>query len=1079
MATGEYPAFQPNALVVLARRYLTKDADHTPTEEPADLMRRVAHDISLPELEYGHEEAYRQEIEDKFFEVQRRLHFLPNSPTLMNAGRELQQLAACFVLPVRDDLYSIFNTVTQTALIHQSGGGTGFSFSKLRPKGDLVGSTGGVASGPVSFMQVYDAATEVIKQGGTRRGANMAIMDCTHPDIVQFVDMKLNPNVMTNFNVSVSVSDDFMQAAQQGDEWTLYNPRNGAPWGSVNAAELLRKIAKNAWATGDPGLVFIDRVNENNPNPHMGRITATNPCVTAECWVMTQDGPRQAEELVGKQFHIMDEYGVRKTDARGFYPTGKQKTYWLKTSHGYRVRLTANHRVKRIAQHTNQDIEYEYVAASQLQPGDLLPMQQHQEEWPPPAGGDRQPKRDADAVAQGKLISATAISEIHRCSSRYHLEFISQMLRRTGVATKEQPGGFAGLLLMLLPQTPIHDIQQMLLRLGVMSKVVDDGLFIDYRGMATLAKRTAEPAPNQVPTRRPDQGNAGYRKATQGNRPHEYVTEFVELEPAGIADVYDVTVDQEQAAPGIPEFDGQGFHLHNCGEQPLLDYESCTLGSINLAQLRRDAANDAEFEQALQETCRVATRFLDNVIDQNRYPIEEISMRTQDTRRIGVGVMGFADLLIMEGIRYDSEEGIARARELMRFIQSNVHQASQELAKERGEYPEYTTNIEIALEDQIPMRNTSPTTIAPTGTISVIAGVSSGIEPIFALAYERHVMDDDRLPEYDRLFLEAAQRHGIPPHDQRMQQVLETGSLQGLGFPPDMEHVFRVSHEITAEWHVRMQAAWQEFCDNAVSKTVNMPESATEEDVMNAYRMAWKTGCKGITVYRDGSKTAQVLSTAESRRRGAAAAGTDEDTGQQRDTEPGYRRRPDMLPGITHRIPTGHGTTYITVNSDDQGRPFEVFVAGGKSGGCDEAQSQAITRLATLAMRHNVDIDEIRKQLTGIVCCPTWVNGKIIGSLADAIAEALHRHTQGPNGEPAQTQRSLPKLVTALANPTNIDAVKEGTPGNKLDPRTHAMIQIAERRHMGLECPIDGCNGTMIPGEGCGICRVCGYSNCG
>ena len=1052
MASKKYPAFTDNAVVVMNRRYLKKDIRKNPTETPPDMLRRVSKDISLPEMDYGADEKRRQEVEDEFYEIQRMLYFLPNSPTLMNAGRELQQLSACFVLPVEDDLDCIFTRIRDTAIIHQSGGGTGFSFSRLRPNGDIVGSTGGVASGPVSFMQVYDMATEVVKQGGTRRGANMAILDCSHPDIIEFVNMKLDPNMMTNFNVSVSVSDDFMRAALANQDWPLRNPRNNQVTGTVNAGELLRMIVANAWATGDPGLIFLDKINDTHPNQHLGRITSTNPCVTGDCWIMTEEGPRQVDELRDTRFKIMDENGIRDTDNRGFYHTGHKETFWLKTTHGYRIRLTGDHRIKKAVEITDEHTTYRYVKARDLKAGDLIPMQRHDAEWPEPTGGDRQAQKDAQAVAQGRLMSATTISEMHRCSSRYHLDFAAQMIQRTGMISKDDKDNPHHMLLMMQPQAPVHDVQLMLLRLGVISRIVEDGLSIEARSMNYLMERLQQSS------------TEGFKPTANDENHQDYLTTFKSLEPAGEAQVYGVTVDQSGLG-GMPVFDGQGFHLHNdCGEQPLLEYESCNLGSINLAQIRRNNPNDQDFWETLAKVCQTATRFLDNVIDRNAYPIDAIGERTRSTRRIGVGVMGFADLLIMDKIRYDSPTGTERAQEIMAFIQRHVHAASQKLAEERDPYPEWHNRTNIA-EGEVPMRNTSPTTIAPTGTISIIAGTNSGIEPLFALAYERYVMDDDRLTEFNQMFLQEAERQGIKSDDPRMLQVVETGSIQELDFPQEMKEIFRVSHEIDPAWHVQMQAAWQQYCDNAVSKTVNMPEHATEDDVMTAYIQAWNSGCKGITVYRDGSKQDQVLSTAKSRNR---AEGNEHDVEQS--LIPQRRIRPDVLPGGTYRIRTGHGTSYVTVNNDDKGLPFEVFAAGGKSGGCEEAQTQAITRLATLAMRYHIPLEEITRQLTGIVCCPWFDNGIVIGSPADAIAEAMRRH----NGDdrPRDTPRPLLENAYAASAPTTGD---DGI----IDARTHVMIQLAERRRAGLECPETDCKGTLAQTEGCATCTSCGWSNCG
>ena len=523
-----------------------------------------------------------------------------------------------------------------------------------------------------------------------------------------------------------------------------------------------------------------------------------------------------------------------------------------------------------------------------------------------------------------------------------------------------------------------------------------------------------------------------------------------------------MTVDQNHPqGDALPVFDGNGFCLHNCGEQPLLDYESCNLGSVNLARLRQEAGDSAaKFQELLTQTCRLATRFLDNVIDCNRYPVPAIESRTLETRRIGVGVMGFADLLIMEGIPYDSERGLSRARELMRMVQDAVHQASRELALERGPYPAWAGSAAAAAGEP-PMRHTSPTTIAPTGTISIIAGVSSGIEPLFALAYERQVMDRDRLAEFHPLFLDAAATAGIAPDDPRLATVAATGSIAHLDFPPAMKEIFRVSHDIAPEWHVRMQAAWQEHCDNAVSKTVNMPREAAAQDVWDAYVAAWQLGCKGITVYRDGSKDDQVLSTAASR---AVAAGSDTATVAEAAAPPLPRKRPALLAGATYRIATGHGTAYVTVN-DAAGKPFEVFVAGGKSGGCDEAQSQAITRLASLALRHDVPSAAIARQLEGIICCPRYDNGTLIGSLADAIAAALKRHA-GATAKPDADNQPM--------------TVSEPPPANRVvSQREYALIHLAERRRRGLACPEPGCHGAVVISEGCRTCAECGWSNCG
>ena len=694
-----------NSRVVLDRRYLRKDDDGQVIEEPGDMFRRVAHNLSGAELNYNASEAERQETEDMFYGAMTRLEFIPNSPTLMNAGRELQQLSACFVLPVEDSLESIFESTKQTALIHKSGGGTGFSFSRLRPEGDRVGTTGGVASGPVSFIRVFDSATDVVKQGGTRRGANMAILDVTHPDILRFINEKRNPTRLTNFNVSVAVDQGFMEKVRKGGEYELVNPRTGKVTGTLEAREVFRQIIDCAWETGDPGLVFMDRINDGNPNPQLGAIESTNPC----------------------------------------------------------------------------------------------------------------------------------------------------------------------------------------------------------------------------------------------------------------------------------------------GEQPLLPYESCNLGSINLARMLTYTEDSVEIDwDRLQETCQVAVRMLDNVIDVNEFPIPQIGEMSRKTRRIGVGVMGWADMLIQLGIRYDSSEAFDLGRKVMKFIQNQTHRYSAELATWRGVYPAWEGSRYDPPGDSgfeaVQMRNSAPVTIAPTGTISIIAGTSSGIEPLFALSYERNVMDETRLIEVNP-HLEAVARHAGFYSDALMEEVARSGTLQGTDTPQWAKEIFRTSRDISPTDHVHMQAAFQAHTDNSVSKTINLPAEATREDVEDAYLTAHKTGCKGITIYRDGSKQDQVLSTQSSRE----AEGTITPAAHPH-PHPAPRPRPRVMHGVTVLARTGHGNMYTTINNDQDGYPFELFTQVGKAGGCDSAMLEAISRLISMGLRAGLEPSEITGQLRGITCCPAWDEGVLIRSIPDGVAYALSQH---------------------------------------------------------------------------------------
>ena len=753
-----------NAKVVLQRRYLSKDREGNVLEDADGMMRRVANNLSQADLNYGATEAERQATEDSFYDVMRRLEFLPNSPTLMNAGRELQQLSACFVLPVEDSLDSIFSKVKDTALIHKSGGGTGFSFSRLRPEGDVVGSTGGIASGPVSFINAFDAATDVVKQGGTRRGANMGILNVNHPDIIKFIKSKEDGKHLTNFNISVAITEDFMEQVKNNQEYDLINPHGGKVVGRLNAKDVFDQMVQMAWQTGDPGIVFLDRINRGNPNPQLGEIESTNPC----------------------------------------------------------------------------------------------------------------------------------------------------------------------------------------------------------------------------------------------------------------------------------------------GEQPLLPYESCNLGSINLARMVHYDHDDVAIDwERLAQVVRTAVHLLDNVIDMNHYPIAEIAEMSRTTRRIGVGVMGWSDLLVELGIRYDSEDALELAEEVMRRIQEESYRSSSELANSRGPFPAWEGSVYNQPGNVRRMRNSAPVTIAPTGTISIIAGASSGIEPLFALSYVRNVMDNTRLVEGNPYF-EAVARHEGFYSPELMEQLAKSGSLAGLDVPQWVKDLFRVSHDISPQWHVRMQAAFQTFTDNSVSKTINFPHNATIDDIAEAYMLAYETGCKGLTVYRDGSKAEQVLSTG--------------DTGKHGDTAeiPVYRvprDRPRQIKGVTERVRTGHGNMYITVNFDENHQPFEVFSTLGKAGGCDSAQLEAISRLVTLALRSGVDAQEIVDHLRGITCCPAWDEGTLVRSAPDAVALALERHLRENGNGRNREAKNEPEAAQLrfTAEPVALNA---------------RGYQTAHR------CP--DCNGPVVFQEGCTSCAdpFCGWNKC-
>lgn len=736
----------PNALRVLEKRYLRHDDQGRVQETPEELFRRVAENIAASDRIYD-PQADTADTAAEFYALMTQLEFLPNSPTLMNAGRDLQQLSACFVLPIEDSMDSIFTTIKNAALIHKSGGGTGFSFSRLRPKNDQVRTTNGCASGPVSFMKVFNSATEAVKQGGTRRGANMAIVRVDHPDILEFISSKDDTRELTNFNISVAITDVFMQAVQAGGEYELVNPRTGQMAQRLKAREVFENIVRHAWKTGEPGVVFIDRINDANPTPAQGEIESTNPC----------------------------------------------------------------------------------------------------------------------------------------------------------------------------------------------------------------------------------------------------------------------------------------------GEQPLLPYEACNLGSVNLGLMLMDKDGTRVIDYArLRRVVRSAVHFLDNVIDASVFPIPQITERVLRNRKIGLGVMGFADLLLELGVPYNSERALQLAEGLMKFINEESKQRSHELALQRGSFPAFS---ESRFAGARPLRNATTTTIAPTGTISILAGVSSGIEPLFALSYARTVMDHDRLVEVNPLFEQTALLRGFHSPE-LMAEIARVGSIRELAaIPEDVRRLFVISHDIEPLWHVHMQAAFQRHTDNSVSKTVNFPRDASVEDVEKVFLEAFRTDCKGVTIYRDGSRENQVLT--------FAGAGASDEHGPAEDKiEP--RRRPDVTFGRTEKIKTGCGNLYVTLNHDETGL-CEIFTQMGKSGGCAASQSEAISRLISLALRAGVNPESLVKHLRGIRCPhPSWQPGGMVLSCPDAIGLVMERYLKWRDGE-------------------------TGTEAN------HRSLSALDK--LAGACP--ECGGAIEHEEGCMICKSCGFSRCG
>lgn len=751
-----------NALAVLERRYLNRNEQGEIIETVEDMFERVAKAVAEADYLYGAADEEVVRTKEKFFRMMTSLDFLPNSPTLMNAGLPLGQLSACFVLPIPDTMEGIFEAVKNTALIHKSGGGTGFSFNRLRPKGAVVHSTGGGASGPVSFMKVFNAATEAVKQGGKRRGANMGILRVDHPDILEFIRSKEKNNELTNFNISVGITEAFMEAVEENREYRLVDPVTQKPTGSLNAREVFDLIVSKAWLNGEPGIIFLDRINAKNPLPQRGEIESTNPC----------------------------------------------------------------------------------------------------------------------------------------------------------------------------------------------------------------------------------------------------------------------------------------------GEQPLLSFESCNLGSINLVHMLHSGSQQIDYEK-LKETVQLAVHFLDNVIDINAYPIPEIAEKSRESRKIGLGVMGFADLLIRMGIPYDSEEAVKVASDVMSFIDRCAKEASGELAGKKGVFALYQGSVWE--KSNMPLRNATTTTIAPTGTISMIAGCTSGIEPLFAVAYYKQCMDNDRLPEIHPYFEELAGERGFFSRE-LMDQITKGGNLAGIKeVPLDIQRIFVTAHDISPYWQIRIQAAFQQFTDNAVSKTINFPHDARPEDIKEAYLLAYKLGCKGVTVYRDRSREDQVLNLNQEE-----IKENKEMKSKSLGIAPRYR--PEITQGLTEKAIAGCGNLYITVNFDQTGI-CEVFTNLGKGGGCP-SQTEATSRLISLALRSGIRTTDIVEQLKGIRCPATLARKSKVEkirvlSCPDAIARTLEKVLDiAHNGENNGYHLSdvAEEIENYYRNPDDFDDLLS-------------------------RCP--ECGGKMEHDGGCALCRSCGYSKCG
>jgi ribonucleoside-diphosphate reductase alpha chain len=909
--------FDVNAIRVLQERYLLRDEDGKIIETPTQLLKRVAKSTAATEKKD------RQKWEEKFFDIMRSLEFLPNTPTLMNAGVEKGQLSACYVLPVEDSLVSIFDTLKTAALIQQTGGGTGFSFSRLRPRGDIVKSTKGVSSGPVSFIKIYDATTETVKQGGKRRGANMAILDVWHPDVLEFVTAKTPAKGLANFNVSVAADDEFMEAVEKNKDYDLVNPRTKKPVAKINARKLFDLICRNAWQTGDPGMIFIDEINRRHPANKVGKIEATNPCVTGDTLITTKKGLVPIKDLVESEYaEILTKDGDFRIAK--VFKTGTKQVHRLTTKERHTLKLTEDHRVL-----TGRG----WVQAKDLQAGDEISLSkskggfgndgslkkgrvlgwligdghlsisdkraaldfygdEKQELAPKFAetlnkmfypnnekhiGMMQIQKRDMIRIRSQRLFNYAKQAGL--AANKYQVpsmiftgseEFQRGFLQALFTADGSMQGNLEKGISVRLAQSNIellNDVQKLLLNFGIASKIyanrrreqvklmpdskrnlklynvkAQHELIISKENIKTFSREIGF-----LMNYKQERLTSALKKMNREPYKESFTASFERLEKLGIEEVYDIT------EPVTHSFIANGIVVHNCGEVPLLPNEACNLGSINLGKFVSE--RKINFGK-LAEVVKLATRFLDNVITANYYPTPEIDKVVKSNRKIGLGVMGFADMLIKLGIRYDSEEALKIADNVMKFISEEAIRESVRLGKEKGNFPNFRKSSWYGKYPS--MRNATVTTIAPTGTIGIIAGCSTGIEPLFALAFMREVLEGKHLFEINNEFRKTLIKEGIYS-DKLMEEIAKTGNLKNVKLPSDIKNLFRTALEIDPEWHIRMQAVFQKYTDNAVSKTINMPHNSTVEDVRKAYLLAYKLKCKGITIYRYGSKPTQVL----------------------------------------------------------------------------------------------------------------------------------------------------------------------------------------------------------------------------
>lgn len=1144
------------AIKVLEERYLVKNEEMEVIETPEEMLWRVAWEIASAEARWGKDRKEVLDQAEEFYRLMASRKFLPNSPTLMNAGTgNMLQYSACFVLPIEDSMEGIFDALKYQALIHKTGGGTGFSFSRLRPKGSVVKTSKGIASGPVSFMRIFDAATNEVKQGGKRRGANMGILRVDHPDIKEFIHCKEDGGI-TNFNISVAITNKFMEAFEKGEDYDLIDPKSGEKVGKLNAREVFDEIANAAWRTGDPGLIFIDKINESkvNPVPPLGPIESTNPCVTGDTLVSTAAGLLRMDDLYKWQIAPLV-----LTDSRvggGFLPTskvfktGKKEVYRLVTKEGYELRLTKNHKVmtplgwkeagdlkegekilivnRKGGFGRDGSLELGQVLGWLVGDGTMKQAEavlsffgKEKEELADkfasmvdtlvdgsqllrrsyPVGVRWIEKRDEARVVSARLwrlaknYGITSENKIivpeviFSGSEETQKGFLQAVFSADGHVSGSSLKGLS-VRLTSVSYKFLQDVQRLLLNFGIASKIYSNRRKSEMRllpdGKGGKKKYLCRPYHDLVVSKDNvlrfaseigflvEHKNLklldGISTYKEGSYKEKFEATFKELVFDGIEYVYDLT------EPLSHSFVANGFVVHNCGEQPLYPFDACNLGSIFLGYFVEDKKIDWD---KLEEVVKMSVRFLDDVIEVNPYPLEQIRKMVFNIRRIGLGVGGWADMLIKLGIPYDSEEGVRLAREVMNFIETKAVEASLELASERGPFPLWPLSI---YKDGKPRRNSTVTTIAPTGTISIIAGASSGIEPLFAIAYQHIVKDkhlDRRLSFVNPFFEEMLKEKGIWSQE-LVDKVIEKGMIRDMEeLPEDIRAVFGTAHEIDPKWHIRMQAAFQESTESAVSKTINLRHDATVDDVKKAYLLAWESDCRGITVFRDGSKDAQVLNVGLDKK--------EEDKKEIWDEKAAIIERPFVAKGATYKLATPVGTAFVTINEDENGQPLEVFINVGKAGSDLTAVAEALGRVISTALRSRGNISpkdralEIAHQLSGIGGRRSVGFGPSkIRSLPDAVAAAISIHFGfRVNGFLNHDVESDNHHVNGLAN--GVKKEQELVLGSleekaELEFKQQALL-LEEKGPLADICPSCGSN-SFVYEEGCSKCYVCGYSEC-